>query len=118
KTGWTMMNANHAMTSATVSSVSPWRNDACAREGRARKVKARNRTKRLPRGWRHLAYERMSESFGFMVYQLPISALYIFNHFFVQKYERTKVIAIGCPRLRCAVLVSDDIVVQRAESSQ
>jgi hypothetical protein len=30
-----------------------------------------------------LAYERMSESFGFMVYQLPISALYIFNHFFV-----------------------------------
>jgi hypothetical protein len=42
-----------------------------------------NRTKRLPRGWRDLAYERMSESFGFMVYQLAISALYIFNHFFV-----------------------------------
>jgi hypothetical protein len=78
-----MMNANHAMTFATVSSVSPWRNEAWARDGSARKVKAMNRTKRLPRGWRDLAYERMSESFGFMVYQLAISALYIFNHFFV-----------------------------------
>jgi hypothetical protein len=39
----------------------------------------------------------MSECFGFMVYQLAISVLYIFNHVFVQKYERTKVIVTGCP---------------------
>ena len=30
----------------------------------------------------------MSECFGFMVYQFAISAFYIFNHVFVQKYER------------------------------
>ena len=54
-----------------------------------------NRTKCLQQGQRDLAWERMSESFGFMVYQLPISALYIFNHIFVQKCERGFVIA--CP---------------------
>src|SRR4029078_2479418 len=88
KTGETMMNANHAMTSATVSSVSPWRNEAWARDGSARNVKATNRTKPLPQDRHDFAYERMSESFGFMVYQLPISALYIFNDVFVEKCER------------------------------
>ena len=65
KTGGTRMNANHAMAPATVSSVSPWRNEAWARDGSARNVKATNRTKCLPRGRRDLAYERMSESFWF-----------------------------------------------------
>jgi hypothetical protein len=37
----------------------------------------------------------MSECFGFMVYQLAISTLYIFNRVFVQKYEQGFVIA--CP---------------------
>jgi len=82
-----MMNANHAIAPATESSVSPWRNEAWARDGSARNVKAMNRTKRLPRDRQDFAYERMSEFFGFMVYQLAISVLYIFKHVFVQKCE-------------------------------
>src|SRR5207249_10611089 len=74
KTGGTMMNANHAMTFATVSSVSPWRNEAWACDGSARNVKATNRTERLPQKRHDFSYERMSESFGFMVYQLAFSA--------------------------------------------
>ena len=65
KTGGTMMNANHAMTPATESSVSPWRNEACARDGSARNVKAMNRTKRLPRRRRHLSENRISEVLWF-----------------------------------------------------
>ena len=68
KTGGTMMNANHAMTPATESSVSPWRNEAWACDGSARNVKAMNRTKCLQQGRRDWAWERMSECFGFMAY--------------------------------------------------
>ena len=107
-----MMNANHAIAPATESSVSPWRNEAWARDGSARNVKAMNRTKRLPRDRQDFAYERMSEFFGFMVYQLPISALYIFNHIFVQNM-RARVVTAR-PPLRCAVLLQG-IVVLRGE---
>src|SRR5437762_9751053 len=73
KTGGTMMNANHAMTFATESSVSPWNMEAWARDGSARNVKAMNRTKRLPRGRRALSVDRMVESCGFTLYQLVLS---------------------------------------------
>ena len=67
---------------------SPWRNEAWARDGSARSAKAMSRTKRLQQGRRDLSEDRMSDSFGFMVYQFAISVFYIFNHFFVQKFER------------------------------
>jgi hypothetical protein len=98
---------------AMESRVSPWKREACARDGSARIAKAMNGINHLLPGWRDLAYERMSESFGFMVYQLAISALYIFNHVFVQKCERGV-----CNRLpRRFAAQCYDIVVQRVELS-
>src|SRR5207244_12839116 len=66
KTGGTMMNANHAMTFATVSSVSPWRNEAWAREGSARIAKAMNGMKRLARGQRRIAADCTAEYWVFI----------------------------------------------------
>src|SRR5205814_3617018 len=92
KTGGTMMNANHAITSATVSSVSPWRNEAWARDGSARNVKVMNRTKCLQQGRRDLPWERMSDSLVFMVYQFTFSAVGLSRN-----SSRTKVIVIAFP---------------------
>src|SRR5437773_7504337 len=79
KTGGTMMNANHAMTSATVSSVSPWRNEAWARDGSARNVKAMNRTKRLPRDQRALAANCIAECRVFISKADVVRAIAIFK---------------------------------------
>src|SRR6059058_3973648 len=79
KTGGTMMNANHAMTFATVSSVSPWRNEAWARDGSARNVKAMNRTKRLARGQRALAADCIAECWVFISKADVVRAIAVFK---------------------------------------
>jgi hypothetical protein len=67
----------------------------------------------LLRGRSDVAYERMTECFGFTVYELPISAFYIFNRVFVQKSERAGRRIWFSRRRGCAVLISDDIVPTR-----
>src|SRR5438094_10669044 len=64
KTIGAMISANHAMTFATVSSVSLCRNEAWARDGNARKTKARNGKRRLPRSERALSVDWIITSRG------------------------------------------------------
>ena len=66
KTIGAMISANHAMTFATESSVSPWRNEAWARDGSARNAEAISGMKRLARGQHALASDCIAECWVFI----------------------------------------------------
>ena len=80
-----MMNANHAIALATVSSVSPWRNDAWARDGNARKAKTIKRTNPPRRSRRELSKDWTGEFCSFTMYQ---SAFLSFVHLLCPEMPR------------------------------
>ena len=89
KTIGAIISANHAMTFATESSVSPWRNDAWARDGSARNTKAMSGMKRLARGQGMLAADCTAEYWVFISKADVVGAIAVSSSD-EQKQERTR----------------------------